>query len=378
MQQYVPEFMELIYDSVADPRGWETFSRRMMDVLDADFCHTLITDFEDPSHNYGIHIVQETGSVKSYQKTIFDEGLVEKILQNQSEIECFKGNDFLSQAEKYGGLGRDVFIDGNKNTNFMVSFIRTRQDPAYSVVNVYGRREGKESYSREEYEFLAGLLPHIRRAYRLSVDVSYTEELNGFVVRSLNHIAAAVFIISHRGGVVAMNDVAGRYIANGEFFVQGNKLLVNADGITEVLNSALRSMVEAESPEGEYIKYVNNSGKKFFISCLPHMNKSGDVSREWRLSDGAQNLVFITDESTSIDLPWDKLKSLYGLTESEAKVVGMLVNGSSTEDIATALSINSNSVRYHLKNCFSKTYVNNQAELVGLILRTLGNLPRIN
>jgi DNA-binding CsgD family transcriptional regulator len=115
-----------------------------------------------------------------------------------------------------------------------------------------------------------------------------------------------------------------------------------------------------------------------YLYCIPHLLSQGPNHSEWRLSDGAQNVIFITDDARHIALPLDILKSIYHLTSSESRVVQLLVNGQSTDDIAKILDINVNSVRFHLKNCFQKTQVTNQAELVGLILRSLGNLPLYN
>jgi DNA-binding CsgD family transcriptional regulator len=50
-----------------------------------------------------------------------------------------------------------------------------------------------------------------------------------------------------------------------------------------------------------------------------------------------------------------------------------LVNGKSTSEIAQILNVNINTVRYHLKSCYVKAQVNNQAELVGLVLRVMVN-----
>ncbi len=377
MQQYIPEFLELIYDSVSDPRGWEAFSKRMMEVLEADYSHTLITDFQTPSHNYGALVSRETGNVKAYERVVFNEDNLKIILDQQCEATAFLAKEFLHKISDNGFSIDDIFLFPDNSSNFIASFIRTRQDPAYSVLHIYGRPANQDWFSKEHLDFLNTLAGHIKKAYSLSINISHTAELNSFISRTLNHVATGVFIISHRGGVLSMNELAEKYIQDGEFKIVGKKLIINAADATQKLNDALERIAASDEPSGEYVQYVNHQGKKFFLSCLPHTGNKGAVNREWRLSDGAQCIVFVTDEKNSIELPWEKLKNLYGLTEAESNVVSMLVNGSSTEDIAENMKINPNSVRYHLKNCFSKTFVNNQAELVGLILRTLGNLPHL-
>ena len=60
----------------------------------------------------------------------------------------------------------------------------------------------------------------------------------------------------------------------------------------------------------------------------------------------------------------DILMRLYGLTKTEAKLVQLLVGGSTLDSAAQTLDISVNTARTHLKHVFHKTGINRQAELV--------------
>jgi len=62
------------------------------------------------------------------------------------------------------------------------------------------------------------------------------------------------------------------------------------------------------------------------------------------------------------------LGQLFGLTPMEAQVACLLAEGLRRSQIADRLAISGTTVAFHLRNIFSKTGVQRQAELVALIL----------
>jgi DNA-binding CsgD family transcriptional regulator len=56
-----------------------------------------------------------------------------------------------------------------------------------------------------------------------------------------------------------------------------------------------------------------------------------------------------------------------GFTSSEARVIELLVQGQSVEDVAKSLGISKNTVRTHLRKVFSKTGITRQTQLIAFI-----------
>lgn len=75
-------------------------------------------------------------------------------------------------------------------------------------------------------------------------------------------------------------------------------------------------------------------------------------------------ILYLFDASVDRQVSHDVLTRLYGLTQTEAKLVQILVGGSTLDNAAIELEISVNTARTHLKHVFHKTGVNRQAELV--------------
>jgi DNA-binding CsgD family transcriptional regulator len=74
---------------------------------------------------------------------------------------------------------------------------------------------------------------------------------------------------------------------------------------------------------------------------------------------------FLTYEMTS-GLPDAKVKQL-GVSEREAQIINLLVEGLSNQEIAKELFISPNTVKTHIKNIYTKLGVSNRLQLFNLL-----------
>jgi len=84
-------------------------------------------------------------------------------------------------------------------------------------------------------------------------------------------------------------------------------------------------------------------------------------------------LIFLRDPDRVSPAP-QLLQDLFGLTPMEAMIGARLAEGAALERIAETIGISLSTVRFHLKNLYSKTGTARQAELVALILRSAASL----
>jgi len=85
------------------------------------------------------------------------------------------------------------------------------------------------------------------------------------------------------------------------------------------------------------------------------------------LAGNGDQRVAITIQPAGPDRITPLLMAAYGLTEREEEVTRHVLRGSSTAEIATALSISPYTVQDHLKKVFDKTSVRSRRELAGRI-----------
>jgi DNA-binding NarL/FixJ family response regulator len=78
----------------------------------------------------------------------------------------------------------------------------------------------------------------------------------------------------------------------------------------------------------------------------------------------ARALVYLFDANSPRQVSHDMLTGLYGLTQTEAKLVQLMSNGMTLDEAAQELEISVNTARTHLKHVFHKTGINRQTELI--------------
>jgi DNA-binding CsgD family transcriptional regulator len=84
--------------------------------------------------------------------------------------------------------------------------------------------------------------------------------------------------------------------------------------------------------------------------------------------DGPDQIAVIIEPASPRDVA-AVIMAAYGLTERERGVTGLVCQGRSTAQIATALWISTNTVQDHLKSVYDKTGARSRGELVATILR---------
>ena len=83
-------------------------------------------------------------------------------------------------------------------------------------------------------------------------------------------------------------------------------------------------------------------------------------------------LLFIRDPEAPIELA--RLRDLFGLTRTEAAIAAALARGQSVDDIAMDMGIGIGTARTHLKRILAKTGMHRQAQLVGLLARSMATV----
>ncbi|MEA5571109.1 response regulator transcription factor [Calothrix sp. UHCC 0171] len=84
---------------------------------------------------------------------------------------------------------------------------------------------------------------------------------------------------------------------------------------------------------------------------------------------GEKYLLLLTEEQM---LSWLTALELLGLSQREAEVLSLIIQGKDNKAIAAQMNINISTVRKHLENIYRKLGVNNRTEAISLALEKLG------
>ena len=83
-------------------------------------------------------------------------------------------------------------------------------------------------------------------------------------------------------------------------------------------------------------------------------------------------LVFVMDPDLSIEAAESELRQLYGLTETEARVANLLMEGKTLDECCQQLAIRRSTGRTHVQHLFEKVGVQRQSELVSVLWKSIG------
>ena len=90
------------------------------------------------------------------------------------------------------------------------------------------------------------------------------------------------------------------------------------------------------------------------------------------MPDRVTRILLVADPERRCAVPAPILAALYGLTQREAMLTGVLLGGGKLNQAAAELGITTGTARNYLKQIFAKTDTSSQAELVSLLLRQAG------
>jgi DNA-binding CsgD family transcriptional regulator len=166
--------------------------------------------------------------------------------------------------------------------------------------------------------------------------------------------------------VVYANPAAQAIIDAGEpLRNQHGKLELRGEVVPGQLQLAIAAAAEGDVPLGRRgiaIPGARADGTPFVAHVLP----LGDRSVRTGMPGEAVAAVFIADRDDDPHLIVDAATMIYSLTPTEARAFELIVAGHSSAEIAAAMAISANTLKWHTRQLFDKTGQHRRADLVRL------------
>ena len=218
-------------------------------------------------------------------------------------------------------------------------------------------------FSAEEKDELA------RISSRLSTGAAIARALSASAasgaMEAFEMSGTAVVLLNRHGNVFKANAPAERLLVDDVRIVKG-QLTAKDTRATMALNRAIHKLLWR--PTGGLSAPI----------ALPRASRRPLLAYPARLTDSTANaladcqaMVILIDPDARLPTPETNLRTVFRLTEAEAKLATQLALGESLEKVADQFGIAKETARSQLKSIFTKTGVHRQAELVAVLAKLL-------
>jgi DNA-binding CsgD family transcriptional regulator len=230
------------------------------------------------------------------------------------------------------------------------------------------RSEQAPHYREREINLFKLLSPHVCRALAISDALDIRTLRSEALERTLDELAAGVYLTTKDGRVVYMNAAAERQVKTGNSIRIVNNRLSAADPATRAaLSRAIDEAAKEDNDKNasEYSLAIPDvdGGPGYIGMLLP-------VSRGQRCDIvapfAASVALFTKDPIEAPLLPGEAFARLYRVTGGELRVLLALARGLGGKEAADFLGISEPTIRTHLQRIYSKTNTVRQSDLIRL------------
>jgi DNA-binding CsgD family transcriptional regulator len=226
----------------------------------------------------------------------------------------------------------------------LIAALRTPSGEVWGALGLY-REPGRPLFDDTELAFVQSLAPSLAEGARRALLVGEATDPEG-------PNAPGLLVLSDDGEVESATPGVERWLAalpDGD--LQAGKL---PSAVLAVAGQALRT---AEHPDQPGEVAVSRVLSRLGTWVLLHGAS---------LVSGPRRVAVIVEPAHPARIA-PLLMSAYGLTEREQEVTRLVLQGSSTAEIAERLVVSAHTVQQHLKSVFDKTGVRSRRDLVGKV-----------
>lgn len=240
------------------------------------------------------------------------------------------------------------------------------------------RSQRQAAFSEQDKALCLRLLPHLRRTLHVHSLLGRSASLGSLYAEAVNRLSVASLVLDETGCVLQLNDVARALLGHADGLkLVGSRLEASYPSDNRELHKLIRDAVlsrgAAQPREArEALSVARPSGEVSLGVVVEPI-----VGTEWAEGRGQPAvMVYIRDAVGKSQVDNRVARELFNFTPAETALSLQLANGLSLEEAAEELGIMRNTARAHLRAIFSKTGVRRQAELVRVMLNSVGSLGR--
>jgi DNA-binding CsgD family transcriptional regulator len=356
------------YDANMDWKQWPQVLAKLANAVDAANCAVAFRDYESETGRLEHFANIKARYVRSYEEQYAH---LDAWLRREERFQVpgvvWTSQQIVPDDEL---VATDFYRDWLAPQDLMHHLfgVLDRRGSAVTYL-VFGRSEDAGPFDENEITLLRLLLPKMRRGFRAGQAFRKAEGVQRIAMEALDAMPMGVVMLSGRGTVIGANEMARKIIDAGEALTiaegglwvdWGWRKLRFRDLVVRLTANRGGNRVEAVPA----FSVPRSPGQKPLSMLLMPVD-------EWDESDVEDKpvaIVFVGDPDRSMEMDPAQICQLYGLSRAEGRVVALLASGQRLDLVAENLGVTYDTVRKHLKQVFSKTGTDRQAELVRMLV----------
>jgi DNA-binding CsgD family transcriptional regulator len=359
-----------LYAAAAQPERWADFLESVKNTLGGTACSILVRDERlGGAGQHAVSIGVEDKYVRAYKdyyssiNIVYDASLA---IDSQNYIGTLQS---CIDVETY--RNSEIYNDYARPQNlFHQCSARLAHEGDYSAAISFMRSEAEGAYEDEHVRLLELLAPHLRQAFQLHNTLRGLENSNTGLSAALDQSETAVFLLDGKGCLQKFNAAGSRLITEAEVVslhdgrLQPKRLKDRAAFDRLIGLTSATGAGRGQHPGGAMLLHRQH-GRPLHCKVTPFYSDNSLME----VSPSA--MVFVQDPDRPPVSRGEVLRSLYGLTPSEAVLADLLLGGETLAAAAARRHTTEESARTQLKSILRKTGTKRQAELIRLML----NIP---
>ncbi|MBT8444854.1 MAG: helix-turn-helix transcriptional regulator, partial [Gammaproteobacteria bacterium] len=229
----------------------------------------------------------------------------------------------------------------------------------------FHRGPDRRAYNKTDKAFFEALMPHWQRAIRQKLTVDYMDSSMRAARQVLDQSPFGLHFLNRTGRILFSN-AAGKTQcgARAGISIRNQSLTFRNRGARAAFDDMLAAVKHGgrkDDPRLQPIMFGKTTGEGSYQLGMRRLKMQGERGS---LATRRVIAVFIYDTGKRMELSIEGLRSLYDLTEAEARVCDLLYQSRNLPEAAKILGISINTAKTHLNRSFRKVGVQSQAELV--------------
>jgi DNA-binding CsgD family transcriptional regulator/PAS domain-containing protein len=361
--QALSDTIGAIYDCALDPQQWPDVCRKIADLCESTGGGICVHDMRHVQNDqlfvfgYQPEFLEKLGSQYA-QSPMAAADIVASIgdvnILSTDRQELLESRFYRDVLQPFGVMDM-IWFPALRTGGRMASMHASRKDKA-------------PHYQQLEIGLFKLLSPHVSRALTISDALDIRTLHSEMLEKTLDVLAAGVFLTARDGRVVYMNAAAERQVRTGTSIrILNNRL----DPVDPAARAALSRAIErsgtdeGDADAGERsLAIPDENGAGYIATLLPvQRGQRADILAPF----AATAAIFMQDPLEAPMMPGEAFARLHKLTGGELRVLMALAQGLGAKEAAAMLGISEPTVRSHLQRMFAKTHTLRQADLLRLL-----------